>query len=159
MGDTPLAADAEILQTEPVGGQGDEGWEELGVVSPSYLLVHNSKVKDLVDNVAERSKIADWRQRRLFFDGRRFVYCLSTDSISAEVAPGDVIRFGLVAYNSYDGSRALSVGAYAEHLVCSNGMTSDTYFARFVFRHHHDQPPVLVPMLSSFFSTRQALAT
>jgi len=28
------------------------------------------------------------------------------------------------------------VGAYAEHLVCSNGMTSDAYFARFVFRHH-----------------------
>ena len=48
---------------------------------------------------------------------------------------GDVVRFGLIAYDGYDGSRALSVGAYAEHLMCSNGMTSDAYFARFVFQH------------------------
>jgi hypothetical protein len=114
----------------------ETGWDEIGVVSPNYLLVHNTRVKDVLDQIAERSKIADWKQRKLFFDGRRFVYCLATDNISAEVSPGDLIRFGLIAYNSYDGSRALSVGAYAEHLVCSNGMTSDTYFARFLFRHN-----------------------
>ena len=112
------------------------GWNEIGVVSPNYLLVHNAKVKDVVDEIAERSRVGEWNQRKLFFDGRRFVYSLSNDNITAEVAPGDLIRFGLIAYNSYDGSRALSVGAYAEHLVCSNGMTSETYFARFIFRHH-----------------------
>ena len=112
------------------------GWQEIGVVSPNYLLVHNSKVKDVVDQIADRSRVGDWKQGKLFFDGRRFVYSLTTDNINAEVAPGDLVRFGLIAYNSYDGSRALSVGAYAEHLVCSNGMTSETYFSRFVFRHH-----------------------
>ncbi len=112
------------------------GWDEIGVVSSNYLLVHNGKVKDVVDQIAERTKLGDWKQRKLFFDGRRFVYSLTSDSLTAEVAPGDLIRFGLLAYNSYDGSRAVSVGAYAEHLVCSNGMTSETYFARFTFRHH-----------------------
>ena len=112
------------------------GWKELGVVSSNYLLVHNARVKEVVDLVAERSGISDWKQRKCFFDGRRFIYSVTSDSIMAEVSPGDLIRFGLIAYNSYDGSRALSLGAYAEHLVCSNGMTSETYFARFVFRHH-----------------------
>ena len=134
---TPLfSKDGMKSQGHSVRIRDDESWEELGVVSPSYLLVHNTRVKEVLDEIAERSKLTDWKQRRLFFDGRRFVYCLSTDSVTAEVSPGDVIRFGLIAHNSYDGSRALSVGAYAEHLVCLNGMTSDAYFARFVFRHH-----------------------
>jgi hypothetical protein len=112
------------------------GWSEIGLVSQNYLLVHNSKVKSVVDEIAERTLITDWKQRKLFFDGRRFVYALSTDTLSQEVAVGDVVRFGLIAYNSYDGSRALSVGTYAEHLVCSNGMTSESFFSRFTFRHH-----------------------
>jgi len=111
------------------------GWDEIGVVSPNYLLVHNAKVKNVVDQIAERSKITDWTPRKCFFDGRRFVYSITTDNITAEVAPGDAIRFGLIAHNSYDGSLALSVGAYVEHLVCSNGMTSETFFSRFTFRH------------------------
>jgi hypothetical protein len=93
-------------------------------------------VKNVVDQIAEKSPIKDWQQRKLFFDGKRFVYSLTSDKIVAEVSPGDVVRFGLIAYNSYDGSRTLSIGAYAEHLVCSNGMTSDMYFARFTFKHH-----------------------
>jgi len=114
----------------------EDGWNELGVVSSNYLLVHNAKVKAVVDQVAERSHVADWQQRKMFFDGKRFVYSITSDKITAEISPGDVVRFGLIGYNSYDGSRAISVGAYAEHLVCSNGMTSDLYFARFTFRHH-----------------------
>jgi hypothetical protein len=112
------------------------GWSEIGVVSPNYMLVHNARVKEVVDQIADRSKVGDWHQRKLFFDGRRFVYSLTSRNLIAEITPGDVVAFGLIAYNSYDGSRALSVGAYAEHLVCTNGMTSETYFARFVFRHH-----------------------
>ena len=111
------------------------GWNEIGVVSPNYLLVHNTRVKNVVDQIAERSKIDDWKMRKCFFDGRRFVYSLSTDNITAEITPGDCIRFGLIAHNSYDGSLTISVGAYAEHLVCSNGMTSETFFSRFTFRH------------------------
>ena len=111
-------------------------WKELGVVSSNYLLVHNSKVKSAVDEIAGQSLFESWNERKLFFDGRRFVYAVTTEDLTAEVTPGDLIRFGLIGYNSYDGSRALSIGMYAEHLVCSNGMTSETYFSRFTFRHH-----------------------
>ena len=90
------------------------GWSEIGVVSANYLLAHNARVKEVVDRIALRSSIDDWAQRKLFFDGKRFIYALTSDSITAEVVPGDFIRFGLIACNSYDGSRALSVGAYAE---------------------------------------------
>jgi len=112
------------------------GWNELGVVSSNYLLVHNEKVKSVVDDIATRSPIKDWDQRKLFFDGRRFVYSITTDKLVAEISPGDTIRLGLIAYNSYDGSRALSIEVYAEHLVCSNGMTSTSSFSRFTFRHN-----------------------
>jgi hypothetical protein len=111
-------------------------WKEIGVVSANYLLVHNTRLKTVVDEIAARSPVADWKPRKAFFDGKRFVYALTSDSILAEVTPGDLVRFGLIGYNSYDGSRAVSVGMYAEHLVCSNGMTSELYFARFTFRHH-----------------------
>ncbi|MFA6468222.1 MAG: DUF932 domain-containing protein [Bacteroidota bacterium] len=112
------------------------GWNELGVVSPNYLLIHNTQVKETVDTIAERSKINDWKPGKQFFDGRRFVYTLTTDTITAEITKGDIVRFGLIAYNSYDGSRALSVGMYAEHLICANGMTSEMYFAKHSFRHN-----------------------
>jgi len=81
-------------------------WSELGVVSANYLLVHNTQVKDVVDGIAERFNKDHWNQSKLFFDGKRFVYALTTDKIIAEVSPGDLIRFGLIGYNSYDGSRA-----------------------------------------------------
>jgi hypothetical protein len=112
------------------------GWQELGVVSSHYLLVHNFKVKEVVDQIGSRLPGSTWNQSKMFFDGKRFVYAITTDRIVAEVAPGDVVRFGLIGYNSYDGSRALTVGAYAEHLVCSNGMTSEMFFSRFNFKHH-----------------------
>lgn len=112
------------------------GWSEIGVVSPNYLLVHNTQVKETVDAIALRSNVNDWKQRKLFFDGRRFMYSITTDRIVAEISKGDIVRFGLIAYNSYDGTRALSIGMYAEHVICSNGMTSDMYFAKFTFRHH-----------------------
>jgi hypothetical protein len=114
----------------------EDSWNELGVVSPNYLLIHNSKVKEVVDQIASLSPIKDWNEKKLFFDGKRFVYSIVSDQITAEISVGDLVRFGLIGYNSYDGSRVLSVGMYAEHVVCSNGMTSDTYFNRFIFRHH-----------------------
>ncbi len=113
----------------------EKGWGEIGVVSSNYLLVHNSQVKQAVDRVAERFQASGWNNSKLFFDGKRFVYAITTDNISAEITTGDLIRFGLIGYNSYDGSRALSLGMYAEHLVCDNGMTSERYFSRFTFKH------------------------
>jgi hypothetical protein len=112
------------------------GWSEIGVVSPNYLLVHNGRLKEVVDDIADRANLGRWEQRKLFFDGKRFVYALTCENLTTEIMPGDLIRFGLVGFNSYDMTRAVSVGAYAEHLVCLNGMTSELYFARFTFRHH-----------------------
>ena len=47
------------------------GWSEIGVVSANYLLVHNARVKEVVDRIAQKSNINDWKQRKLFFDGKR----------------------------------------------------------------------------------------
>ena len=37
--------------------QDDNEWNEIGVVSPNYLLVHNEKVKSVVDEIAELSNV------------------------------------------------------------------------------------------------------
>lgn len=110
-------------------------WNEIGVVSSNYLLVHNHRVKQLIDIISQMTPYKNWTNRKQFFDGRRFVYSITTDDLIAEIKPGDLVRFGLIGYNSYDGSTALSVGMYSEHVICSNGMTSNQYFSSFVFKH------------------------
>lgn len=76
------------------------GWKEIGVVSSNYLLVHNAKVKEVVDRIARRYPSCTWDERKLFFEGKRFVYALTTDAITAEVVPGD-----LVCMSSQPGAR------------------------------------------------------
>ena len=51
----------------------EEEWKEIGVVSPNYLLVHNRKVKDVVDQLARYSPYKIWKPKKQFFDGRRFI--------------------------------------------------------------------------------------
>ena len=112
------------------------GWREVGVVSPSYLLVSNAEVRDMAEDVAVASGIC-WAEDRVFFDGRRFAYGLVADpeTIYAEVSVGDVLGLGLLFENSYDGSKRLGASLYVNRLVCANGMLAPTRLARIRFKH------------------------
>ena len=112
------------------------GWREVGVVSPSYLLVPNAEVRDMAQDVADASGL-HWAEDRTFFDGKRFVYGLVADpeTVYAEVAPGDVLGVGLMFENSYDGSRKLGASLYVQRLVCANGMLAPEHLARVRFTH------------------------
>jgi hypothetical protein len=112
------------------------GWREVGIVSEDYLLVPNQDVRDMALEITDRTGVP-WKESKTFFDGKRFVYALTTtsDGLSAEVVPGDVLSIGLMFENSYDGSRRLAVNLYANRLVCSNGLILPEYFARLRFKH------------------------
>jgi hypothetical protein len=113
-----------------------DGWREVGIVSEDYLLVPNQDVRDMALEITDRSGVP-WKESKTFFDGKRFVYALTTtsDGLSAEVVPGDVLSIGLMFENSYDGSRRLAVNLYANRLVCSNGLVLPEHFARLRFKH------------------------
>ncbi|HIG73531.1 MAG TPA: DUF932 domain-containing protein [Bacteroidetes bacterium] len=112
------------------------GWREVGVVSPSYLLVPNAEVRRMAADVAAASGMA-WSEDRVFFDGKRFLYALVADpeEVYAEVAVGDVLGVGLLFENSYDGSRRLGCSLFVHRLACANGMLAPDLMARLRFRH------------------------
>lgn len=112
------------------------GWREVGVVSPSYLLVPNADVRRMAEDVADASGL-HWAEDRTYFDGKRYFYGLVADpeTVYAEVAVGDVLGVGLGFWNSYDGSRKLEAALYVHRLVCANGMLAPSRLARVRFRH------------------------
>ncbi len=112
------------------------GWTEVGVVSPSYLLVPNAEVRQMAEDVADASGL-HWSEDRTFFDGKRYLYGLVADpeTVYAEVTVGDVLGIGLLFENSYDGSRKLGASLYIHRLVCANGMLAPSLLARVRFRH------------------------
>lgn len=113
------------------------GWREVGLVSEEYLLVSNTRVREMALEIAERSPLR-WKETKRFFDGKRFLLGLQArpeESPLVEVDVGDTVGLGLLLENSYDGSRKLSASAYAHRLVCSNGMLMPEHFASIRFRH------------------------
>ena len=109
-------------------------WKEVGVVGNDYLLVPNSNVVDMVHEMTDKSDM-EWQENRTFFNGRQFMYSMTTNDITAEVAVGDTVGLGIAAWNSYNGSRNLSYSFFANRLACLNGMTSKVHFFDRRFKH------------------------
>ena len=111
------------------------GWRECGVVSPSYLLVENSSVRDLAYEVADRSGLG-FEAERTFFDGKRYgLYMAATERGLVETTVGDFVGLGLAFQNSYDGSQKLQAALYVHRLACLNGMIVPELMARVAVRH------------------------
>ena len=111
------------------------GWRECGVVSPSYLLVENSSVRDLAYEVADRSGLG-FEAERTFFDGRRDgLDMAATERGLVETTVGDFVGLGLAFQNSYDGSQKLQAGLYVHRLACLNGMIVPSLLGRVAVRH------------------------
>ncbi|GAB5519707.1 MAG: hypothetical protein RhofKO_19580 [Rhodothermales bacterium] len=108
------------------------------LLAPDYLLVPNHELKAMAEEVAAASRFS-WQPQREFFDGTRYLYSLVTSDLTAEVTEGDVIRLGLLAKQSYDGTQRAAVEMYAERLVCANGMRVKDGLFSFAFEHRVNQ--------------------
>ena len=109
-------------------------WQEKGVVSGNYLLIPNEEVLEMGNIIAESSGIT-WDDNKTFFNGRQYMYSMTTTEIKGEVKVGDDVSLGFAMWNSYDGSRSLSFELFLNRLVCMNGMVTRKNFVSHRFKH------------------------
>lgn len=111
------------------------GWDEVGLVSESYLLVPNRQVRDMALEITRESTLT-WAEEKVFFDGKRYLLALTAEpDVAVEVKVGDFVSLGMLFENSYDGSRKLAASLFAYRLACKNGMLTSQHFARIRFKH------------------------
>jgi hypothetical protein len=115
---------------------GIEKWKECGVVGSNYLLVPNSEVKDLANEIAMESK-HQWEPMKEYFDGKRFLYFMQSKSETTEIAEGDDVSLGMGFWNSYDGSTALQFRTFLVRLICTNGMITKDFMNLMRFKHNN----------------------
>jgi len=108
----------------------------LGVVRPDYKLIRHVDVLNnfeiALKDLATEDKVSLCRGGSLMF--ARFNF--KDNAIpKEELKKGDVIGFGLEAFNSYDGSLPVGFALSALRLVCTNGMTVPKSLVRLSVRH------------------------
>ena len=109
-------------------------WKEVGNVTDNYLLVDNSEVQEMADDVMTDTGF-EWEPLKRFWDGRRFMDSYICKSETEAVKPGDDVGLGISFWNSYDGSTALSFRLFMVRLLCTNGMLSKHFFHTYRFKH------------------------
>ena len=110
----------------------DKGWREVGVSPPGHLLVTNQELYCMADEIASRSPF-DWRGVRLFFDGQRFAYALSTSDVFEDVGGREALCAGLLFQTSYDGSWATGCRLFGYRLVSTSGLLHGGHFGHLRF--------------------------
>ena len=110
-------------------------WKECGVVGSNYLLVPNSEVRDMANEIATESKLS-WSAMRTFFDGKRYVHFMQSKTNTTEIAKGDDVALGMGFWNSYDGSTALQFRTFLVRLLCTNGMITKDFMNLMRFKHN-----------------------
>ena len=110
-------------------------WKECGIVSSNYLLVPNSEVRDLADEIATESALT-WEPMKTFFNGKQYAHFMQCKSETTEIAKDDDIALGMAFWNSYDGSTALQFRTFLVRLVCTNGMITKDFMNLMKFKHN-----------------------
>ena len=110
-------------------------WKECGVVGSNYLLVPNSEVRDLANEIATESALT-WEPMKTFFNGKQYAYFMQCKSDTTEIAKDDDIALGMAFWNSYDGSTALQFRTFLVRLVCTNGMITKDFMNLMKFKHN-----------------------
>ena len=94
----------------------------LGVVSPRYKIVRNSELLEAVQPAIEDLKLNTQPKISQARDGAITYFRFLGEKHQGEVRKGDIVRFGLEFFNSYDGSTPIGFHIIAERLVCINGL-------------------------------------
>jgi len=106
----------------------------LGVMGEDYKLIHH---KDVIKKVEKDipTELTD-RKITLCKNGAVMFAKYETPRIRAvEVRKGDIVKFGIEVFNSYDGTFPVGFMFAAIRLVCTNGMTIPKSIARISVRH------------------------
>ena len=129
-----ITSSAYAVQRHGEDKEGRSFWKECGIVGSNYLLVPNSEVRDLANEIATESK-HEWEPMKTFFDGKRYINFMQCKTETTEVAEGDDVALGMGFWNSYDGSTALQFRTFLVRLLCTNGMITKDYMNLMKFKH------------------------
>ena len=110
-------------------------WKECGGVGSNYLLVPNEEVRDMALEIATKSKL-NWSAMKTFFDGKRYIHFMQSNTNTTEIAEGDDVALGMGFWNSYDGSTALQFRTFLVRLLCTNGMITKDFMNLMRFKHN-----------------------
>ena len=130
-----ITSSAYAVQRQDIKSEGGLKWKECGVVGSNYLLVPNSEVRDLANEIATESELS-WEPMKHFFDGKRFIYFMQSKTNTTEIVKGDDVALGMGFWNSYDGSTALQFRTFLVRLVCTNGMITKDFMNLMRFKHN-----------------------
>ena len=129
-----ITSSAYAVQRKDEDKEGTLKWKECGIVGSNYLLVPNSEVRDLANEIASESN-HEWEPMKTFFDGKRYIYFMQSKSETTEITEGDDVALGMGFWNSYDGSTALQFRTFLVRLLCTNGMITKDYMNLMKFKH------------------------
>jgi len=108
----------------------------LGIVSPRYKIIPNTKLLDsispVLDDLGLNAGTPDIRTTK---GGAVTFFKFMTEKITGEIQKGDIVRFGCEFFNSYDGSMPVGFHIIAERLVCLNGLVVPKSITEIHIRH------------------------
>lgn len=107
----------------------------LGITSPTYSIVQNSEIVDMVDAVTYESGAVYQSAGELRGGKKIFLAAKLPDALDLTIAGVDPIDAYLVASNTHDGTDSLRFEVKYLRLVCQNGMTRWTSASSIAFRH------------------------
>jgi len=131
-----ITSSAYAVQRRDEDRDGALKWKECGVVGSNYLLVPNSEVRDLANEIATESK-HEWEPMKTFFDGKRYIHFMQCKTETTEITQGDDVALGMGFWNSYDGSTALQFRTFLVRLLCTNGMITKDFMNLMRFKHNN----------------------
>lgn len=107
--------------------------DTLGIVSEDYGLVEHGKVIDSLREAGHEYGVAE--KISVTNNGANLFYQMIFPKVEMEVKKGDIIKMMMIARNSYNAMKSLSIIFGAFRLVCENGMVIGTQFIQFAYRH------------------------
>lgn len=107
----------------------------LGITSPTYSIVQNSEIVDIVDSVMYESGAIFESAGELRGGKKIFMAAKLPDTLDLTIKNIDPVNAFLIASNTHDGTDSLRFEIKYLRLVCINGMTRWTNASSISFRH------------------------
>jgi hypothetical protein len=107
----------------------------LGEVSSRYKVVKNSDLLKAIMPHVEELGLHTQPQVSQARGGAITYFKFLGEKLKGEIKKGDIVRFGLEFFNSYDGSTEIGFHAIAEQLKCTNGLVVPHTITHLYMRH------------------------
>jgi Domain of unknown function (DUF932) len=120
----------------------------IAIVGREYVLLPNEEVKRIMDNLAPKYHLTLHESAFSKKGYSMFLTYLEPGEKGLEIVPGDIVKFGIMARNSINGTMGLSIDAFTMRLVCGNGAIQRTDTIS-TYRKHTSGLKEIVPLLES----------